>query len=470
MPSDTLQPGSLQRGLKNRHIQLIALGGAIGTGLFLGSAGVLRSAGPSMILGYAIGGFIAFLIMRQLGEMIVEEPVAGSFSHFAHNYWAPFAGFLSGWNYWVLYVLVGMAELTAVGKYVQFWWPDVPTWATATAFFVLINLINLVNVKAFGETEFWFAIVKVGAIIGMIVLGLYLLFSGKGGEQASFSNLWSHGGFFPNGVSGMIMALAIIMFSFGGLELVGITAAEASNPRTVIPKAINQVVYRILIFYIGALSVLLALYPWDSLLETLGAAGDAYSSSPFVQIFSLIGSDTAAHILNFVVLTAALSVYNSGVYCNSRMLYGLAEQGDAPRVLMTVNRRGVPVLALAVSALVTMLCVVVNYLLPQSALELLMSLAVASLLINWAMISLTHIRFRKSMTDRGVEPSFKAFWSPFSNYLCLAFVALIAVIMLWMPGLRTSIFAIPVWILFIWGCFLVRNVSQRKQLELTHRG
>lgn len=470
MPSDTLQPGSLQRGLKNRHIQLIALGGAIGTGLFLGSAGVLRSAGPSMILGYAIGGFIAFLIMRQLGEMIVEEPVAGSFSHFAHNYWAPFAGFLSGWNYWVLYVLVGMAELTAVGKYVQFWWPDVPTWATATTFFVLINLINLVNVKAFGETEFWFAIVKVGAIIGMIVLGLYLLFSGKGGEQASFSNLWSHGGFFPNGVSGMIMALAIIMFSFGGLELVGITAAEASNPRTVIPKAINQVVYRILIFYIGALSVLLALYPWDSLLETLGAAGDAYSSSPFVQIFSLIGSDTAAHILNFVVVTAALSVYNSGVYCNSRMLYGLAEQGDAPRVLMTVNRRGVPVLALAVSALVTMLCVVVNYLLPQSALELLMSLAVASLLINWAMISLTHIRFRKSMTDRGVEPSFKAFWFPFSNYLCLAFVALIAMIMLWMPGLRTSIFAIPVWILFIWGCFLVRNVSQRKQPELTHRG
>lgn len=462
MPSDTLHRGPLQRGLKNRHIQLIALGGAIGTGLFLGSAGVLRSAGPSMILGYAIGGFIAFLIMRQLGEMIVEEPVAGSFSHFAHDYWAPFAGFLSGWNYWVLYVLVGMAELTAVGKYVQFWWPDVPTWVTAAAFFVLINLINLANVKTFGETEFWFAIIKVGAIMGMIVLGLYLLFSGEGGEQASFTNLWSHGGFFPNGVSGMIMALAIIMFSFGGLELVGITAAEASNPKTVIPKAINQVVYRILIFYIGALSVLLALYPWDSLLETLGSAGDPYSGSPFVQIFSLIGSDTAAHILNFVVLTAALSVYNSGVYCNSRMLYGLAEQGDAPRVLMTVNRRGVPVLAIAVSALVTLFCVLVNYLLPQSALELLMSLAVASLLINWAMISLTHLKFRKSMTERGTEPAFKAFWFPFSNYLCLTFVALIAVIMLSMPGLRTSIFAIPLWMLFVWGCFHIRQINQRR--------
>src|SRR5690606_30067995 len=174
-------------------------------------------------------------------------------------------------------------------------------------------------------------------VIGMILLGLYLLFSGKGGEQAGFSNLWRHGGFFPNGLSGLVMVMAIIMFSFGGLELVGITAAEAAEPRKVIPKAINQVVYRILIFYIGALTVLLSLYPWDSLVATLTAGGDAYGSSPFVQIFSLIGSDTAAHILNFVVLTAALSVYNSGVYCNSRMLYGLAEQGDAPKALMKVD-------------------------------------------------------------------------------------------------------------------------------------
>ncbi len=458
MNRDTLHAGPLQRGLKNRHIQLIALGGAIGTGLFLGSAGVLRSAGPSMILGYAIGGLIAFLIMRQLGEMIVEEPVAGSFSHFAHQYWGPFAGFLSGWNYWVLYVLVGMAELTAVGKYVQFWWPEIPTWVTAAAFFVLINLINLTNVKAFGEAEFWFAIVKVVAIIGMILLGLFLLFSGQGGEQASITNLWSHGGFFPNGIEGLVMALAIIMFSFGGLELVGITAAEAADPKTVIPKAINQVVYRILIFYIGALTVLLALYPWDSLLETLGSAADPYSGSPFVQIFSLIGSDTAAHLLNFVVLTAALSVYNSGVYCNSRMLYGLAEQGDAPRTLLKVNRRGVPVLAIGVSALVTLACVLVNYLVPQNALELLMSLVVAALVINWAMISLAHLKFRKAMQQRGVEPSFKAFWYPLSNYLCLAFVAAILVIMLWIPGIRMSVYAIPFWVLLLWVVFRVRQV------------
>ncbi|MFO6369636.1 amino acid permease, partial [Pseudomonas aeruginosa] len=330
MDGQHLHQGELKRGLKNRHIQLIALGGAIGTGLFLGSAGVIKTAGPSMILGYAIGGFIAFLIMRQLGEMIVEEPVAGSFSHFAHKYWGGFAGFLSGWNYWVLYILVGMSELTAVGKYIQYWWPDVPTWATAAAFFVLINAINLANVKAFGETEFWFAIIKVAAIIGMILLGIYLLVGGGGGPQASVSNLWDRGGFFPNGLSGLVMTLAIIMFSFGGLELVGITAAEASEPRKVIPKAINQVIYRILIFYIGALAVLLSLYPWDQLVETINASGDDYSGSPFVQIFSLIGSGTAANILNFVVLTAALSVYNSGVYCNSRL--GDSAQSNEPRL------------------------------------------------------------------------------------------------------------------------------------------
>ncbi|WP_263141774.1 amino acid permease [Pseudomonas sp. RIT-PI-AD] len=464
MDGHILQSGPLKRGLKNRHIQLIAFGGAIGTGLFLGSAGVLKSAGPSMILGYAITGLIAFLIMRQLGEMIVEEPVAGSVSHFAHRYWGGYAGFLSGWNYWVLYVLVGMAELTAVGKYVQFWWPDVPTWVTAALFFVVINLVNLGNVKVFGETEFWFALIKVVAIIGMILLGLYLLVSGKGGEQAAVSNLWSHGGFFPNGLKGLVMVLAIIMFSFGGLELVGITAAEASEPRKVIPKAINQVIYRILIFYIGALSVLLMLYPWDRLLATLGAAGDPYSGSPFVQIFSLIGSDTAAHILNFVVLTAALSVYNSGVYCNSRMLYGMAEQGDAPKALAKVDRRGVPVLAIGVSALITFLCVVVNYLAPREALELLMALVVAALMINWAMISLSHLKFRKVLVARGIEPGFKAFWSPFTNYLCLAFVVFILGIMLMIPGINVSVYAMPVWLLFIWVCYRLR-VSRGGELK-----
>lgn len=452
-----MHSGELKRGLKNRHIQLIALGGAIGTGLFLGSAGVMKSAGPSMILGYAICGFIAFMIMRQLGEMIVEEPVAGSFSHFAHTYWGGFAGFLSGWNCWVLYILVGMSELSAVGKYVHYWWPEIPTWVTAAAFFVLINAINLMNVKFFGEAEFWFAIIKVVAIVSMIGLGAYLLTSGNGGPDASVSNLWSHGGFFPHGVSGLVMALAFIMFSFGGLEMLGFTAAEADKPKTVIPKAINQVIYRILIFYVGALVVLLSLTPWDNLVASIDASGGSYGSSPFVQVFSLLGSDVAANLLNFVVLTAALSVYNSGTYCNARMLLGMAEQGDAPASLAKVDKRGVPVRSILVSAGVTLIAVLLNYLMPQNALELLMSLVVATLVINWAMISYSHLKFRQHLDRVGQKPLFKALWYPYGNYLVLAFVVLILGIMLMIPGIQVSVYAIPVWLAAMLLAYLAKG-------------
>jgi len=322
---------------------------------------------------------------------------------------------------------------------------------------VLINLINLANVKVFGEAEFWFAIIKVVAIVGMIALGSYLLVSGSGGPQASVSNLWDHGGFFPHGVGGLVMAMAIIMFSFGGLEMLGFTAAEADQPRTVIPKAINQVIYRILIFYIGALVVLLSLTPWDSLLVTLNASGDAYSGSPFVQVFSMLGSNTAAHILNFVVLTAALSVYNSGTYCNSRMLLGMAEQGDAPKALAKIDKRGVPVRSILASAAVTVIAVLLNYLMPHDALELLMSLVVATLVINWAMISFSHFKFRQHMNKTAQTPLFKAFWYPYGNYICLAFVAFILVIMLLIPGIRVSVYAIPVWVAFMWLCYLIKN-------------
>lgn len=455
---------ALQRGLANRHIQLIALGGAIGTGLFLGSAGVLKLAGPSMLLGYAIAGLVAFLIMRQLGEMVVQEPVAGSFSYFAHRYWSGYAGFLAGWNYWALYVLVGMAELTAVGKYVQFWWPDMPNWLTVALCFVLINTLNLTSVKAFGETEFWFALIKIVAIVGMILFGLYLLL-GQADPQARVANLWSRGGFFPQGVMGLVMALAFIMFSFGGLELVGITAAEAKQPEQVIPKAINQVVYRILIFYIGALGILLMLHPWDVLLTQLTQGNDAYRSSPFVQIFALIGQDTAAHVLNLVVLTAALSVYNSAVYCNSRMLYGLARQNDAPRWLAYTDRRGVPVAAIGLSAAVTALCVLVNYLLPQEALQLLMSLVVATLVINWAMISLAHLRFRRAMDAQGITPRFKALAYPLANYGCLAFMGLVLWVLWSTPDVRLSVWIMPFWLILIYGCYRARGRASKQSAD-----
>ncbi|GJG97930.1 amino acid permease [Cupriavidus pauculus] len=440
--------GTLQRGLKNRHIQLIALGGAIGTGLFLGIAQTIKLAGPSVLLGYALAGIVAFFIMRQLGEMVVDEPVAGSFSYFANKYCGHFAGFMSGWNYWVLYILVSMAELSAVGIYVQYWWPAIPTWVSALGFFVIINTINLASVKSFGEMEFWFSIIKVAAIVGMIGFGGYLLATGGAGPEAGVANLWQHGGFFPNGFGGLVMAMAVIMFSFGGLELVGITAAEADNPGKSIPKATNQVIYRILIFYVGALAVLLSLYPWQKVVT---------GGSPFVLIFHAMNSDIVATVLNIVVLTAALSVYNSGVYCNSRMLLGLAQQGNAPRALLNVNRRGIPLTALAVSAAATGICVLVNYFMPGEAFEMLMGLVVSALIINWAMISIIHLMFRRAKRAEGKTTVFQSLGYPLTNYLTLAFLAGILVVMFMTPGLRLSVYLIPVWLAVLGVSYRLRQ-------------
>jgi aromatic amino acid transport protein AroP len=434
------EENQLHRGLKNRHIQLIALGGAIGTGLFLGVAETVRIAGPSVLLGYAIAGLVAFLIMRQLSEMMVDEPVAGSFGHFADKYAGRFAGFVSGWNYWVLYVLVSMAELSAVGIYVQYWWPEVPTWASALACFLLANGISLINVRAFGESEFWFSVIKVAAVIAMIVYGIFLLASGGAGPQASVANLWQHGGFFAHGLKGLVMSMAIIMFSFGGLEVIGITAAEAADPSRTIPRATNQALWRILVFYVGALAVLLSLYPWNQIVP---------GASPFVLIFQALDAGVVAHVLNLVVLTAALSVYNSCVYSNSRMLYGLAVQGHAPKSLLKVNERGVPLASLGVSALATALCVGVNYALPGKALGILMGLAVSGLLINWTMISWTHLRFRAAKKSAGQATSFPSPAYPLTNYLCLAFLAGIVAVMLATPELRVSVYLIPAWLIVL---------------------
>jgi AAT family amino acid transporter/aromatic amino acid transport protein AroP len=444
----------LQRGLKNRHIQLIAMGGAIGTGLFLGSAQIIQSAGPSIILGYAIGGLIVFLIMRHLGEMIVEEPVAGSFSHFAYKYWGKFPGFITGWNYWVLYILVAMTELTAVGKYINYWWPQIPAWQSVLFFFVVITAVNLTNVKFYGESEFWLAIIKVTAVVAMILFGLFLLFTADANSTASFSNLWSHGGFFPHGFDGLFYMLAFLMFAFGGIELIGMAAAEAKDPKTTIPKAINQVVIRILVFYVGSLAILLSLVPWNQL--DLGGL----DKSPFVMIFSQMGIGWAAHLLNFIILTAALSVYNSGMYANSRMVFGLAQQGNAPKIFTKTNKQGVPVPAVLLSAFLIFGCVLLNYFVPEDALGHLMYVVVGALVLNWAMISLTHLKYRRHIKTAQIKTSYPALWSPFSNYLVLAFIGVVLYIM-WQQGFKESVLMIPIWIvaMFIFYKFLNRKTE-----------
>lgn len=411
--------------------------------------------------------------MRQLGEMVVEEPVSGSFSHFANKYWGPFAGFASGWNYWVLYILVSMSELTAIGIYVHFWWPEIPLWASSLFFFIVINALNLTSVKVYGEVEFWFSIIKVAAIIAMIIFGLYLLLSGTGGEHASIQNLWNDDGFFPKGLlatdgiggyQGLLAAMAFIMFSFGGLELIGITAAEAANPEKTIPMATNQVIYRILIFYIGALIILFSLSPWKTITT---------DSSPFVMVFeSLKGfqinifnktiyfTSLIANALNIIVLTAALSVYNSCVYSNSRMLFGLAEQKNAPAFLSKLNKNSAPVNAILISSLFVAICIVINKVIPEQALAILMSLVVSSLVINWLMISITHLKFRQHKERDQVKTKFPSYLYPLSNYICLLFLSGILIVM-WITGLKISVELIPIWLILLYLSYWF--IHKRKQ-------
>lgn len=431
----------MQRGLKNRHLQMIALGGAIGTGLFYGSASTIKLAGPSVMLAYLTGGVVIFLIMRMLGEMAVEEPVSGSFSHYAAKYWGAFPGFLSGWNYWFNYVIVSMAELSVIGIYMNYWLPDLPQWISALVVLAFITALNLVAVRAYGEMEFWLAIVKVAAIVLMIALGLYLIFSRPGSFPVNFSSLWAHGGFFPNGVWGMMLSISVVMFSFGGIELIGITAGEAADPGRSIPRAINQVIWRILIFYVGAMTVLMALWPWDEV---------GMEASPFVQIFSNVGIPAAAHILNFVVLTAAISVYNSAIYSNSRMLYGLAVGGDAPKGLKNLSQRGVPVVGILISSGVTLLAVLLNYLFPGRVFMLFLSIAMASVIISWGTIIITHLKFRRLYVQEGRRARFCAPLFPVANYICLAFLVVMYLLMTQIPDMQFAVAVLPVWLLALW--------------------
>ncbi|WP_316669174.1 amino acid permease [uncultured Propionibacterium sp.] len=444
----------LRRGLRNRHIQLIALGGAIGTGLFYGSGESIGRAGPAVMLCYLMGGVIIFLVMRALGEMSVHTPTSGAFSYYAYQYWSERAGFVSGWNYWFNYIGVQMAELTVVGRYVQFWFPGVPAWASAAVFVVIITAVNMVEVRAYGEIEFWLAIVKVAAIVAMIIGGALIVFTGigNGGHPVGVSNMWVHGGFLPNGVTGMLTGLVVVMFSFGGVELIGITAGEADEPRKTIPRAINQVVYRILIFYVGTVAVIVALFPWDR----LGTAG-----SPLVTIFSGLGIAGAAHILNVVVLTAAVSAYNSGLYSNGRMLHSLSRQRNAPAVLGRTNRFGAPYAGVLVSSGVTVVAVVLTYLFPDTVFLYVMAVTTIAAIINWTMIIITGMKFRTRMKASGeASAGFRMPGSPVTSWLVLAFMAMLVVLMAFIPSYRIALVVGPIWLIVL---FVVYQIKVRVQ-------
>ncbi|WP_155287582.1 amino acid permease [Lacticaseibacillus zhaodongensis] len=428
----------MKRKLSARHMQMIALGGTIGVGLFMGANSTIKWTGPSVLLAYTLAGVFLYLIMRALGEMLYVDPDTGSFAKFASEYMHPVFGYLTAWSNIFQFVVVGMSEMIAIGQYFDYWWPQLPGWIPGLVAIITLVLANLISVRMFGELEFWFALIKVVTIVMMIIagFGLILFGIGNGGHPIGLSNLWSHGGFFAHGAKGFLFALSIVLGSYQGVELLGITAGEAENPRPTIVKAVKSTVGRILIFYVGAIFVIVTVYPWNQL-SSLG--------SPFVQTFARIGITFAASLVNFVVITAALSGANSGIYSASRMLYTLADGKQLPKMFTKLNRHGVPFYPVVSVGLGIVLGVLLNAILPIVApsigniFVLVYSSSVLPGMVPWVVILISETRFRKVHADKMADHPFKMPFAPYSNYLTLAFLALTLFFMVLNPETRISL-------------------------------
>jgi len=429
----------LSRNLRNRHIQLIAFGGTIGVGLFLGSAKAIHSAGPALILAYALGGVAIFFIMRALGELLTYRPVAGSFATYADEFCGPLPGFITGWSYWFAWVVTAMAELTAIGVYLRFWFPAVPQWLPGLVALLLLYGSNLLAVRIFGELEFWFALIKVVTILGLIVAGLAVILFHVGdlGASASFANLWSHGGFLPFGILGVLLTMQIVMFAYEGVELIGVTAGEAQNPSVVLPKATNGIIVRILIFYIGAVLIIMSLVPWNEL---------SPSVSPFVFVFEKIGVPAAAGLINVVVITAASSSCNSGIFSTGRMLWALAQRGQAPRVFATVNRHRVPAAAVHATAALLLIAVALNYVVPEEVFTWVTSVALVGTFWTWGIILVSHRNYRRAVAaGKAAAAPFRMPGAPFANWIVLAFLVAVSGMLALDAGTRVALYVAPVW-------------------------
>jgi len=450
----------LARGLKNRHVQLIAIGGAIGTGLFLGAGKSIHLAGPAILFAYMITGAILFLVMRALGELLVSNLEYHSFVDFVQDYLGDRAAFLTGWTYWFCWVSIAMADLTAVGLYTQFWFPNVEGWVPGLITLVILLIMNLTTVKLFGEMEFWFALIKVIAILALIVIGIFMIFKGfsTSSGPASFTNLWSHGGWFPNGINGFILSFQMVVFAFVGIELVGLTAGETENPLKVIPQAINNIPIRIIIFYLGALIVIMSIYPWNAINP---------AESPFVQVFVAVGIAAAAGIINFVVLTSAASACNSAVFSTSRMIYGLARDKNAPQAFNQLTKKQVPSRALYFSTIIILIAVVLNYVIPDAEVvfTLVTSISTVCFLFIWAITVISHLKYKKTRPELAAKNTFKMPLYPFANYLALAFLAFIAVVLALAEDTRVALFITPVWFIILLIVYQIKVVKVKKTIQ-----
>ena len=420
----------LKRGLKSRHVTMIAIGGAIGTGLFLGSGSAIHSAGPSIILSYLIVGIITFFMMRALGELILADPDSHSFLESIKKYLGKRAEFVAGWMYWACWLSLAMADLTATGIYLRYWFPWLPQWVGPLVIVILLMLINMVNVGLFGELESWFSMIKVMAIVVLIITGavMLLLHTHVKGGYVSLTNLVNQGGFFATGPMGFLMSFQMVVFAFVGVEIVGQTASETANPQKDIPKAINTLPVRIGLFYVGSMLAIMSVYPWNHITTT---------SSPFVQVFTGIGVTAAAGILNFVVLTAAMSATNSAIFSTSRSLYSLARNGHAPKRLGELTKKAIPMNALMTSSLILFVVVALNYLMPAEIFSVVSTVSTICFVIVWIMIMAAHIVYRKQ--NKQNLGSFKMPGYPVTSWLTLAFYIGILILLFFIKSTQLAL-------------------------------
>lgn len=455
------QEKKLKRNLSNRHIQLIAISGAIGTGLFMGSGKTISLAGPSIIFVYMIIGFILFFVMRAMGEILLSNLNYKSFSDFAADLLGPWAGFFTGWTYWFCWVITGIADVVAIAGYAQHWFPTLEAWIPMLiCIFVLLSL-NLLTVKMFGETEFWFSMIKIIAILALIVVGIILLLTSYHSEQtdtsAALSNLWQYGGLFPNGMMGFFAGFQIAIFAFVGIELVGTTAAETQDPTKNLPRAINSVPLRIIFFYVFALIIIMTVTPWVFI---------SANKSPFVELFTLIGLPAAASLINFVVLTSAASSANSGIYSTSRMLFGLARKNDAPSIFGRLSRRFVPANGLMFSCLCLLSGVVLIYLVPDvmTAFTIVTTISAILFMFIWSIILLSYIQYRKKRQQLHQQSLFKMPGGIMMCFICLAFFAFVIVLLTFENDTRQALLATPIWFLILAISYSIhRAIGKKKQ-------
>lgn len=447
----------LKRDLENRHVQLIAIGGTIGTGLFLGSGKAIQQAGPSIIFAYLIIGIAVFFVMRALGELLLSKAGYQSFTDIAEDYLGPRAAFITGWTYWFCWIMTAMADIIAVGVYVQYWF-DIPQWVPAVICLVILLGLNLLTVKNFGELEFWFALIKVVTILALIAIGIVLLVIGFKTDTGTvtLNNLWEHGGWFPNGVSGFLLSFQMVVFAFVGVELVGVSAAETANPEKNIPSAINKIPLRILFFYVGAIIALLSINAWTEL---------SPAESPFVRTFSLVGIPIAAGIINFVVLTSAASACNSGMFSTSRILYNLGKNDQAPAAFAKLNKNHVPSNALFVSTVVVSVGALLSKLIPGQAFGIVTTISAICFIWVWSVILVCHVRYKKTKPELQAQSKFKAPFTPFINYVVLALFAAILIIMLFAEETRPALLLTPVWFILL---FVLYSANRKKRARINN--